>query len=133
MIRWPWTSRAVADAREAMLRELIAGSKADWKAACARYDALLDRHNAFVALVAERTAPAAPVTLPPREKPEPPDPKVTTAIDWMAQGDPFRRRYLERFARQMRAEGRSPDDVARAILRPENPDDESWNPPAPAQ
>lgn len=111
-MRWPFVSRAVADARDAMLRELLAGSKADYLAACARYDALLERHEAFVALVAERTAPnPKPVPQVKRE----PD-AADTAIEWLARGDMAKRRDLERFARNQRRAGKDPDAIAAEIM-----------------
>lgn len=126
-MKWPLMFRAVADAREAMLRELLAGTKADYLAACARYDAMLEKHEAFVLTIAERATPKpAPVVtpIPPRERDE-----ADYAIDTAALFDQRRRRYLERFVRERRQAGVAAGDIAQAILHPPAADMGEWEMP----
>lgn len=117
-MRNPLMFRAVADAREAMLRELLAGSKADYLAACERYDALLAKHEAFVSTIAERATPKpAPIVTP---QPVRPRDEADDAIDraTLFNRDPRLRRHLEQFVRSRRAEGVASGEIAQAILHP---------------
>lgn len=127
MMRWPFVSRAVSDARDAMLRELLAGSKADYTKACERYDALLTKHEAFVAQMVEVATPKpAPVIIPP--KPRERD-AADGAIDFASAFDPRRRRHLEQFARARRAEGKDAQDIAQEILHPPQDGAGEWEMP----
>ena len=126
---WPLMFRATAEAREAMLRELVVGTKADYVRACERYDALLDRHAAYVAEVAALTKPTqVPVAQnKPRREPD----QADTAIDFVARDNYAMKRELERYAKTERAKGTEPEKIAAEILamvRPRNADDEDGIP-----
>ena len=124
-MRWPFVSRTAADAREAMLRELLAGTKADYLAACARYDALLERHSAYVAEIAALTKPTQ-VPVASERKVREPD-AADTAIDFIARSDYRLKRELERYAKTERAKGTKVEEIAAEILamgKPRDTDDE---------
>ncbi len=74
--------------------------------AIARADALFDK-------LTERVTAPAPVPAP-RVAREPD--AVDTAIEWVAQGDIPKRRFLERFVRGERRKGRPVDEIAAEIL-----------------
>ena len=67
------------------------------------------------------------MTPPPRVRREPD--AVDTAIDFTAQGDIPKRRYLERWAKGQRRAGREPEDIAHEILHPRVSDDADENAP----
>lgn len=103
-MRFPFVSRAVYED----LRTQLAAEQA-------RFDALLADHRAVLAKYeAVATAHATPPVIPPREKRE--EDEADTAIAFVANGDPARRRYLERFAKAERRAGVAPKDIASRIL-----------------
>ena len=124
-MRWPFVSRATHDARDAMLRELLAGTKADYLAACQRYDALLERHASYVAEIAALTKPTQ-VPVASERKVREPD-AADTAIDFIARSDYRLKRELERYAKTERAKGTKVEEIAAEILamgKPRDTDDE---------
>ena len=111
MMRWPLMFRSSHDALMAakdIEAATLARAAEQWREA---YQAVQARHDAFVGLVADRTAPPPkPAPVPKRE----PD-AVDTAIEWVAGDDVAKRRYLERFAKQQRRT-RQPDEIAAEIM-----------------
>lgn len=111
---WPFVSRArLADAMR---------DRDYWQArateAEARERAATQR---VVDIALERTAPTPAPVFQPRPKREPD--AVDTAIDFVAQGDIPKRRYLERWAKGERRKGREAGDIATEILHPRVSDD----------
>lgn len=113
-MKWPFVSRARFD-------DAVAAADA-WED---RFDAAeqraRDAEAKLVALALERTAPTPVPMFTPRPKREPD--AVDTAIDFIAQGDIPKRRYLERWAKGQRRAGREADDIANEILHPRVTDD----------
>lgn len=107
-MRWPLVFRVelrVALAERDMYRALAA-SRLD------EYRQMVDRHMDFVALVADRTAPAPRAVLLPKRESDAAD----TAILWVAGEDKAKRRYLESYAKAERRAGRDGADIAAAIM-----------------
>ncbi len=126
-MRWPLMFKATAEAREAMLRELCVGAKADYLAACERYDRLLERHDAFVLEVAALTKPTQVPVAAPRVKREPD--QADTAIDFVARDNYPMKRELERYAKTERAKGVEAPKIAAEILamvRPKTVEEEGF-------
>ncbi len=84
-----------------------------------RENALRQRYDAFVLAITDTQRTTAERSVPP-ERPVIErltlDPQVLTAIDFVAQGDASKRRYLERFAKSEARAGKSPEDVSKVIL-----------------
>ena len=97
-------------AAQALQLELLTAYVEEWRAAFREQS---ERHNALLDTLAIRvtTPPAAPAPRVTRE----PD-AVDTAIEWVAQGDIPKRRFLERFAKGERRKGRPVAEIADEIL-----------------
>lgn len=133
---WPWMTKArhnlmidghaaewgqklgaaVNDKDLMKLREAVARERAD--RAEAALVALQERHDAFVGSLAERVLTPPPVPEPPVRAPREEMPgEIVTAIDWVAQGDMVKRRYLQRFAKSaLRRTNADPKAIADEIL-----------------
>ena len=104
--RWPFVHRAQLDATLTLV-DHYQGQAAFWR-------------NLYEGVVTRATpVPTPPVVQPKREPDE-----ADTAIDFVAQGDAQRRRYLERYAKAQRRAGVEPAAIAAAILRGDREEDE---------
>lgn len=107
-MRWPFVLRSTHDALMAAKQDALELEAAHRVHAQRRYDDLIARHEQFVALVADRTAPAA--------KPEPPKPDpVQTAIARRAGRNGALRAHLSDFAASSRASGVSDSEIVRRV------------------
>ena len=109
------THRALMAAKDAEIRALTERCAEAWL----REKELRARYDAFVLAITDTQRVTAERSIPP-ERPVIErlalDPKVVTAIDFVAQGDPGKRRYLERFAKSEARAGKGADDVSEVIL-----------------
>lgn len=80
---------------------------------------LRSRYDAFVLAITDTQRVTAERSVPP-ERPKVTrtelDPNVLTAIDFVAQGDTSKRRYLERYAKAEARTGKTPEVVSGVIL-----------------
>lgn len=116
-MRLPWVSRAMHEALMAAKQNELERAEGARIHAESRYDALMMEHRAFVALVAERTAPA-PKPVPVTQRSDP----VAEAIAHKAAGNGALRAHLFRFAAEARSRGASESDIVRRVT--------DWSQPA---
>lgn len=111
MMQWPLVFRSTHDALMAGRAETIAALRADLAAVRSELGDARREHAAFVALIAERTAPS-PKPQPPVQREDP----VAQAVAQKAAGNGALRAHLFRFAASARADGASENDIVRRIL-----------------
>lgn len=126
-LRWPFMLRATHDALMADRDTLVKFWSDQWLAGQDAHRALQERHDAFVATIAEKSLPRPlPVVTPPPKRERD---AADNAIDFASAFDPRRRRHLEQYVRARRAEGMAADDIAQAVLHPAEDGDGAWEMP----
>lgn len=126
-MRWPFMLRSTHDALIAGKDDALSVQEKWTDAWREAFRQQQDRHDAFVATIAERATPApkvAPVVVPPRA----PD-AADGAAELAAAFDPRRRRALAQFVRARRAEGVAAETIAQEILHPASDGDGQWEMP----
>ncbi len=106
---------------------LMASERERREAAERREGDIRSRYDAFVLAITDTQRVTAERSVPP-ERPKVTrtelDPKVLTAIDFVAQGDTSKRRYLERYAKAEARNGKTPEVVSGVILNGDGSVDE---------
>ena len=129
-MRWPLMFRSTHDALLADKDALIRFWSEQWTASQHAHRETQDRHDAYVARMAEHTLPAPKLVSPPQ--PVRPRDEADEAIEraTLFNRDPRLRRHLEQFVRARRAEGVASGEIAQAILHPPASDAGEYEPPA---
>lgn len=118
-MRWPFMLVSTHEALMQAKNEQLSLLTAERVIAIEHGDDMTEKYVALAASLADRAT--QPVAVAPRPRREPD--AVDTAIDFVAQGDIPKRRYLERWAKGQRRAGVEPDAIAHEILHPRVSDD----------